>query len=55
MLSLRRFLLAALLIGLVSGCQPKTKPVGSAHTPAEHMAKKLKNMQEPPERPKLRP
>jgi hypothetical protein len=56
MLSLRRFLLAALLLGLVSGCQPKTKqPVGSARTPAEHVANKIKKMQEAPEGPKLRP
>jgi hypothetical protein len=54
MLSLRRFLLAAFLIGLVAGCQSKTKTAGPALTPEEHMAKKIKMAQDAPEGPKLR-
>jgi hypothetical protein len=50
-----RFLLAALLAGLVVGCQPKPTPAGSADTPAEHRAKKPKEMQDMPEGPKLHP
>jgi hypothetical protein len=52
MLSLRRFLLASLLLGLVVGCQPKKPPVGSGETP---MSKKIKMMKEQPEGPRLRP
>jgi hypothetical protein len=50
-----RFLLAALLTGLVVGCQTKPAPVGSVDTPAEHRAKKIKQMQEMPEGPQLHP
>jgi hypothetical protein len=57
---LRRFVLAALLTGLVLGCQSKTTPAGpTARTPEEvakeNMARKLKKAQEAPEGPKLRP
>ena len=60
MLPLRRFLLAALLMGLVVGCQRTTKPVPSADKTAEQVAKermdkKLKDAREEPEGPKLRP
>jgi len=60
MLPLRRFLLAALLMGLVVGCQRTTKAVPSADKTAdqvakERMDKKLKEVQEEPEGPKLRP
>ena len=59
MLSLRRFVLAALLAGLVLGCQSKTTPAGPAgKTPEEvakeNMAKKRTMLQETPEGPKLR-
>jgi hypothetical protein len=60
MRSLRRFVLAALLTGLVVGCQSKTTPAGSAgktkeEVAKERMAEKLKKAQEQPEGPKLRP
>jgi hypothetical protein len=60
MRSLRRFVIAALLTGLVVGCRSKTTPVSSpGKTPdevaREHMAKKLKKAQEAPEGPKFRP
>jgi hypothetical protein len=60
MLSLRRFVLAALLTGLVLGCQSKARPVSSANKTPDEVAKerreqKLKMMQEAPEGPKLRP
>jgi hypothetical protein len=50
---LRRFLLAALLTGLAMGCQKKPQPVGVEETPAEHMARKIKQGQAP-EGPQLR-
>jgi hypothetical protein len=53
--TLRRLLLAALLTGLVMGCQKKSQPVGVEETPAEHMARKIKQMKEAPEGPQLRP
>jgi hypothetical protein len=56
MLPLRRFLLAVLLTGLVLGCQEKPKPAPSgAETPAEHMAKKIKKVQDQPEGPPAPP
>ena len=55
MLTIRRLLLAALLMGLVLGCKAKSQPVGAEETPEEHMAKKRKLMQEAPEGPQLRP
>jgi hypothetical protein len=55
MLTLRRILLAALLLGLVMGCQKKSQPVAVEETPEEHMAKKIKQMKEAPEGPQLRP
>jgi hypothetical protein len=56
MCSLRRFLLAALLTGLALGCQPKSQPVGVEElTPAEIQARKIKQGQETPEGPQLRP
>jgi hypothetical protein len=51
---LRRFLLAALLTGLVTGCQKKSQPVGVEETPPEHLARKIKQAQERPEGPQLR-
>jgi hypothetical protein len=60
MLPHRRFLLAALLMGLVVGCQRTTETVPSADKTAEQVAKdrmdkKLKQVQEEPEGPKLGP
>ena len=60
MLPLRRFLLAALLMGLVVGCQRTTNAVPSADKTAEEVAKermekKLNQVQEEPEGPKLHP
>jgi hypothetical protein len=55
MRSLRRFLLVALLTGLVLGCAKKPQPVGVEATPPEHLARKVKPMQEEPEGPQLRP
>jgi hypothetical protein len=55
MLSLRRFLLAALLTGLVLGCKPKFQPVGVEETPEKHLERKFKLGQEEPEGPQFRP
>jgi hypothetical protein len=53
MLTRRRFLLAALLTGLVIGCKAKNQPVDAEETPEEHRAKKIKALQEEPEGPQL--
>jgi hypothetical protein len=55
MRSLRRLLLAVVLTGLVLGCAKKPQPVGVEETPAEHLARKIKQGQEEPEGPQLRP
>ena len=60
MLPLRRFLLAALLMGLVVGCQRTTEAVPSADKTTERVAKermeqRLKQAQDEPEGPKLGP
>ena len=55
MLTLRRLLLAALLMGLMIGCKAKSQPVGAGETPEEHMKNKIKQQQDAPEGPKLRP
>jgi hypothetical protein len=55
MRSLRQFLLAALLTGLVLGCAKKPQPVGVEETPAEHLARKIKQAQDAPEGPPFRP
>jgi hypothetical protein len=55
MRALRRLLLAALLAGLVVGCQPPPSPTGSAHTPAKHVGEKIEKLKEAPEGPKFRP
>ena len=56
MLSLRRILFASLLTGLVFGCKPKSEPVRPEDAkPATALEKKLKQAQEQPEGPRLRP
>ena len=54
MLTLRRLLLAALLMGLAIGCKAKSQPVGAEETPQDHLKKKIEG-QIPPEGPKLDP
>ena len=54
MRSLRRFLLAALLAGLLVSCQAKPSPVGSEDSNLTPLQKKIK-AQDAPEGPKLRP
>jgi hypothetical protein len=55
MLSLRRWLLAALLTVLVLGCEKKPQPVGVEETPEEHMARKFQMVKNRPEGPQLHP
>jgi hypothetical protein len=55
MFTLRRLLLAVLLMGLVLGCKAKPPPVGAEETPTEHRDKKIKLLQDAPEGPKLSP
>ena len=55
MLTLRRLLLAALLMGLAIGCKAKSRPVGAGETPEEHMKNKIKQQQDARESPKLDP
>jgi len=55
MLMLRRILLAALLMTLVIGCKAKSQPVDAGETPEEHLINKIKQQQDAPEGPKLRP
>jgi hypothetical protein len=55
MRSLRRLLLTALLTGLVLGCAKNPQPVGVEETPAEHMARKIKDQPNDAEGPQLRP
>jgi hypothetical protein len=52
---LRRLLLAALLAGLVLGCQSKPSPVGSEDGNLNPQQRKIKKAQEEPEGPQLRP
>jgi hypothetical protein len=54
MLSLR-FLLAALLMALVVGCQSKAKTGPSDDSKLTPLQKKIKNAQQAPKGPKLRP
>jgi hypothetical protein len=54
MRTLQRFLLVALLTGLVMGCQSKNKPVGGENTPLGS-AGKFKKAQEAPQGPPLSP
>jgi hypothetical protein len=59
MRSLRRFVLAALLTGIVVGCQSKTTPAGQAGKTPEEVARenldrKLKKAREEPEGPPLK-
>jgi hypothetical protein len=55
MLTLRRCLLAALLMGLVVGCQSKSNPGSSEDSKLTPWERKLQKAQEEPEGPKLRP
>jgi hypothetical protein len=55
MLTLRRLLLAALLMGLVIGCKAKSQPPAAGETPAEHTAKKIEEQRKAQEDPKLLP
>jgi hypothetical protein len=55
MLSLRRWLVAALLTVLVLGCEKKPKLEGVEETPEEHMIRKFKMAQDRPKGPQLDP
>jgi hypothetical protein len=54
MLTLRRLLLAALLMGLAIGCKAKSQPPDPGETPEEHLKNKFKEQQDAPEGPPLR-
>jgi hypothetical protein len=53
--ALRGFLLAALLTALLVGCQPTPSPVSSVETSTKPWVRKIKQQQDEPEGPKLRP
>ncbi|HEY7426669.1 MAG TPA: hypothetical protein VH682_20705 [Gemmataceae bacterium] len=55
MLTLRRFVLAALLASLVIGCKEKVQPGGPVETSEEHRDKKIEALRKAPEGPQLRP
>jgi hypothetical protein len=55
MRTLQRFLLVALLTALLVGCQPTPSPVSSVETSTKPWARKIKQQQDAPEGPKLRP
>jgi hypothetical protein len=55
MRTLQRFLLVALLTGLVVGCKSKSQTGSEEVTPAQRMSQKIEQVKQAPEPPQLRP